>query len=71
MKRASKLHAVPETAPACYPYENPAPCACCQHGHAFAASELRVRRQSDGEVLKTMIAAPGGYKKDESNGDRY
>ena len=68
----AKLRIVESKPRECYPYENPAPCGCCQHGHAFAAAELRVRRQRDGEVLKTMTAAPGGYREEgPCNGDRY
>jgi hypothetical protein len=43
---------------------NPEPCGCCKHGHAFAASELTVRRGEDGrgEILRKFIAVPGGFE---------
>lgn len=43
---------------------NPEPCGCCRHGHAFAASELTVRRGEDGrgEILRRLVATPGGFE---------
>ncbi len=43
---------------------NPEPCGCCKHGHAFAASELIVRSGEDGrgEILRRLVAAPGGFE---------
>ncbi len=43
---------------------NPEPCGCCRHGHAFAASELVVRRGEDGrgEILRRLVATPGGFE---------
>lgn len=40
---------------------NPYPCRCCTHGHELAAVELVIRRRSDGAVVKTLRATPGGF----------
>lgn len=41
---------------------NPYPCPCCVHGHELAATELVIRRRSDGEVLRRLRAVPGGFE---------
>lgn len=42
--------------------QNPYPCPCCRHGHELAATELVIRRQRDGEVLRRLKSVPGGWE---------
>ena len=40
---------------------NPKPCRCC-HGHEFSALEMTVKVTRTGEVVKRLVAVPGGFE---------